>query len=126
MPIISADIPEDSLSSAAFGLGLNRSQITRSGVIRAALALYHGNDRETAREYVTPPSQKSARLGSEGQEQVSADVPEHLANVEGTTRAHAIRVGLAMAAGLTRKEAENWAKMSVRSIGRPRKAPVSA
>lgn len=121
MPIISADIPEDSLSSAAFGLGLNRSQASRSGIVRAALALYHGHDRETAREYIIPETKKNSRLGSNGQEQVTADVPEDLATVEGVTRAFALRVGLAMAAGLTRKEAENWAKMTVRSVGRPRK-----
>jgi hypothetical protein len=124
MPVtVGADVPEDSLSSAAFGLGLNREKVSRSGVIRAALALFHGNDKDTAREYATPKNQ--TQLGSNGQTFVTAQVPEDLADTGDTPRAYAIRVGLALAAGLSRKEAENWAKMVVNKVGRPAKKLAS-
>jgi hypothetical protein len=119
---ISADIPEDSISSAAFGLGLDLANVSRSGVVRAALALFQGMSKAEARGYVQPKREKPARLGSQAQDFVTAIVPDELANVgEGVQRAYAIRVGLALAAGMSQKQAESWARMTIRPAGRPRK-----
>lgn len=119
--MVGADIPEDSLSSAAFGLGLNLSATPRIGVVRAALALFHGQSRDAAREYAQ--SSRKSKLGSDGKDFVAGKVPEVLADTGDTERAFAIRVGLAMAAGLTRKQAESWARMQ---RGRPRKTSQAA
>jgi hypothetical protein len=116
---IAADIPEDSLACAAVGLGQDISRVSRSGLVRAALSLYHGHTRDQAKSYIVL-GQNPAQLSSKGQDRVTAVVPEELAQVDGE-RAFAIRVGLAMAAGLGRKEAETYARMHVRPKGRPRK-----
>lgn len=123
---ISADIPEDSISSAAFGLGLNLSDVSRSGVVRAALALFHGMSRDEARECVQPKRKTPARLGSEAQDYVTAQVPDELADVGNVQRAYAVRLGLALASGMPRKQAESWARMTMRPVGRPRKEPATS
>jgi hypothetical protein len=117
MITVTADVPEDSVSSAAFGLGLDIAHVSRSGVLRAALAMFHGKSKPEARELAI--SGKSARLGSDGQDLLSGQVPEDLADVGDIQRAHAIRIGLAMSAGMTRKQAESWSRMQIRPAGRP-------
>lgn len=114
---IGARLPEDSLSSAAFGLGLDQATTPRSGVIRAALALFHGRDRNDAKQLAKPA--RKSRLGSDGTERVTARVDAELADTGEVPLSYAIRVGLAMAAGLDRKQAENWAAMM--HPGRPSK-----
>lgn len=117
MRMIGAVVPEDSISSAAMGLGVDLASVTRSGVARAALALFHGMPKDEAKQFVRP-NDKKARLGSDGQDFIGFRAPDELIDVGDHERSYAIRVGLAMAAGLTRKEAESWAKMS---RGRPPK-----
>jgi hypothetical protein len=77
MITVTADVPEDSVSSAAFGLGLDLAHISRSGVLRAALAVFHGKPKSEARELAF--SGKQSRLGSDGQDLLSGQVPEELA-----------------------------------------------
>ena len=118
---VGAYVAEDSLSSAAFGLGLDVANVSRSGVIRAALALFHGYDRNEAREYVQ--SKRNARLGSDGLDWARAKVPEEFADTGDTNLSMAIRIGLAMAAGLSRKQAENYARTVVPPVGYPAGKP---
>jgi hypothetical protein len=120
--MVTADIPENGLSSAALGLGVPLGKVNRSGLVRAALALFHGMDRDTAITYLD--AAKPSRLGSKGQDLVSAYVPEELADVGETNRAYAIRVGLALAAGATKEQAESWATFGVRKVGYQHKEKV--
>jgi len=113
--LVGATIPEDTMAHAAYGLlGSRFDQASRSGLVRAALALYKGANRDQAISY----AQRTARLGSEGQDYVTAKVPDELAQVD-CERAYAIRVGLAMAGGLSRKQAESYARNMVRPAHRP-------
>lgn len=117
---IGAHILEDSLSSAALGLGLPLTT-SKGGIIRAGLAIYAGKTRDEARRYA---ASKETDLGSDGVTYTTALVPEELLNEarerlsEDDSQAFAVRVGLAMAAGATRKQAESFAKLHP---GRPRK-----
>ena len=120
---VDARVPAKSLSSAAIGLGLERSMTTRSGVVRAALALFHGKDRETAYR-LAMPTHNSRLSADKGSERVGADVEAELANTGDAKISYAIRVGLGMAAGFTRAEAEEWAAMI--KPGRPRKVTTDA
>jgi hypothetical protein len=114
MPTIGATIPEDGFTSAAVGLGLPLTT-SKSGLFRAALALVSGKDRNAAREYAASVP-KNRDLGSDGNFHATAVVPDELlAEAEramsGADRAYIVRVGFGMAAGLTRKQAESWARM---------------
>jgi hypothetical protein len=113
---IGADILPGSLPAAAFGLGLDVNHTSRIAIVRAALVLYKTGDRNLAREFCKP---KKSDLGSNGQTFVAGTIEEEWADVGDTDRAHAIRVGLAMAAGLDRERAENWSRMHMRPRGRP-------
>jgi hypothetical protein len=122
---IGAPILEDSLSSAALGLGLPLTT-SKGGIIRAGLAIFAGKSRDEARRYA---ASKEANLGSEGITFTTALVPEELLSdaeqrlSDEDSRAFAVRVGLAMAAGATRKQAESFARLHA---GRPRKQASAA
>lgn len=119
---IRAHIPEDGLSSAAIGLGLPPST-SKGGVIRAGLAILAGKSRDEARRYATS-TPDNHDLGSNGTIHTTALVPEDLlaqaenALPNNNNTAYAVRVGLAMAMGYSRKQAESWAKLPT---GRPPK-----
>jgi hypothetical protein len=117
MIMVGADVPRNAVSSAAMGLGtLNAS---RSGILRAALALFHGADTSRAREYAVG---KAARLESNDQDWLNGAVPDEFADTGEVQRAYAIRVGLGIAAGMSREAAEDWADCTIRKPGRPQGA----
>jgi hypothetical protein len=113
--MIGATIPEDGLSSAAIGLGLP-PHTSKGGVFRAALAVLAGMSRDEARRYAASTPGKN-ELGTDGTIYTTALVPEELLDAARTAfgssdnTAYLVRVGLAMAAGYSRKQAENWAVM---------------
>ena len=123
--LITADVPQYGLSSALAGFKLNMGldmPMSKSGIIRAALALVAGKSNDEIRQYATGGN--TPNLDSGGKYAIGAQVPEDLLEEaqaqlgEGTEIAFTVRVGLAMAAGLTRDQAESWAQMT---RGRPRK-----
>jgi hypothetical protein len=117
--MINVLLPEDSISSAAFGLmGRDWQSVSRSAIIRAALVLFHSDDRHAAREY----AKTKHALGTDGPQKIAARVPsELLENIEDRQVSYAVRVGIGMASGQTRKQAEVWARQSVGNIGGRRK-----
>src|SRR5260370_40886461 len=115
---VAATLPEDTLAIAAAGLGLDLSTTPRIGLVKAALALFHGSSREDARKLVLP---HRSRLSADGAQKVIGQIPAELANVGDAERACAIRVGMGMAIGLSRHEAEKWASAIQR--GRPAGSP---
>jgi hypothetical protein len=127
---ITADVPEFGLSSALAGLKLTRGidlPMSKSGIIRAALALVAGKSPDEIRRYATGGN--TTNLDSGGKSAIGAQVPEDLLEDaraqlgQDAEIAFTVRVGLAMAAGLTREQAESWAHMT---RGRPRKETVAA
>lgn len=120
---VAATVPEDSLFSAAMGSGLPLTT-SKSGMLRVALAVAGGIEVSEARQYAMG-TRKDQHLDT-GPKQIIAEAPEEiiqLADERYDNRAFAIRVGLAMLAGLNRKRAESWAEMH---RGRPRKTEVAA
>jgi hypothetical protein len=115
MPVtIGATIPEDGFTSAAMGLGLPLST-AKSGLFRAALALVCGKTKDEAREYASSIP-RNRNLGTNGNFHATGVVPEDLLEaaelaMENADRAYIVRVGMGMAAGLSRKQAESWARM---------------
>lgn len=107
---ISTTVDSSSLPLAATFLGIRGA--SRAGIVRAALALFHGHDRVTATRYAGNSKILDA---DSGRERVVASIPDELQVPEHP--AWAIRVGLGMAAGLSRSQAEIWAQMEQ---GRPR------
>jgi hypothetical protein len=107
--------------SAAYGLGIHQGNPPKVGLLRAALLLFKDESRIEEARALAGASAKPAELTSTGYAKVTGEVEQDLADTGGVERAYAIRVGLAIAAGLPRDAAEDWAKMHVRSIGRPRK-----
>lgn len=120
MTAVSADLHADMLSSAAVGLGLDIGSTPRIGLVRAALALFHDMPRAEAKNYAQ--ASRKSRIIADGKDFVAGEVPDELADVGDTERAYAIRVGLAMAAGLPRSKAESYANMHK---GRPRKTAAA-
>jgi hypothetical protein len=120
MVTVSADIDSSAITGAAIGLGFRNGTVSRSGLVRAALALFHGGTEREAIELAA--TVKNSRLGSNRekmQDWVTANVPDGLADTGEINRALAIRIGLAMAAGYSREDAETHARNCVRSVGRP-------
>jgi hypothetical protein len=129
---ITADVPNFGLSSALAGLKLTRGvdlpvNISKSGIVRAALAVVAGKSADEIMRCATGNS--SPNLESGGKSAIGAQVPEDLLREaqarlgEDAEIAFTVRVGLAMAAGFTQEQAESWAHMT---RGRPRKQATSA
>jgi Lsr2 len=106
---VSATIPQDILPGAALGLGVSLHSTPRTDLVKAALALFQGKSRDEARELI---DSRKYQLGGDGPQYVVARVPQELADTGNAERAYAIRVGLLMAGGLSRREAETWARMT--------------
>ena len=106
---ISALIHNDSLPIARAILGLQT--MDKSAIIRAALALYKGLPADEARNYAYNNAVGSLSTDDYSNQFVSARVPDELLEGISGNLSHAIRVGLAMAAGMSRKEAEKYAQM---------------
>jgi len=128
--IIGTRVPSSSLRSAAIGLGLSPGT-SKSGILRAALALFHSLDPYAYIDPPAPVSRSGVRSASKDVIDVAGQAPDELAlmpvhQATGKTweRSTAIRVGLAMAAGWSREESEEWARGLARKAGpgRPRKA----
>lgn len=124
--LITADVPQYGLSSALAGFKLNMGidmPMSKSGIVRAALALVAGKSPDEIKRYAN--GSNSPNLDSGGKSAIGAQVPEDLLDAArsqlgpDTEIAYTVRVGLAMAAGLNREQAEAWAKLSP---GRPRKS----
>lgn len=120
---VGARIPAHSLKYAAMGLGLSPNT-SKTGLMRAALALFHGKTPEEAYELAMPPTPKPRRImGGPEIIDIVGDVDESLAQLPSEIgKATAIRIGLAIARGWDREDAEEWAKMP---RGRPRKDRAS-
>jgi hypothetical protein len=86
----------------------------KSGIYRMALALFQGRDINEARELAHPRMPKSAGLSTTdtGKVDYTCGVPEELAELpEGVSPSYAIRVGMAMAMGYSRDDAERFAQL---------------
>jgi hypothetical protein len=110
---IDARVPEHSLPIAATFLGIRGS--SRAGIIRTALALFQGKTPAEAISY----ADGGRDVNTHGL--VGAMVPDELVPTD-VNKSWAVRVGLGMAAGLSREQAESWARMD---RGRPRKEVTS-
>jgi hypothetical protein len=104
---IAVTIPPHSLSIAAAKLGLPRNT-SKSAILRIALALGKGMSREEVLSYARP---RASNLEIPVQKIVSFDAPAELISESDKNRSFLVRVGLGLAAGMTRKEAEAWARM---------------
>lgn len=114
---ISATVESFSLPVAATMLGIRGAG--RGAVVRSALALFHGHDPITAVKYANYG--QDIPDGDSGHEYVQAVVPDELVPAE--NQSYAVRVGLGLAMGLSRPQAEQWARIPT---GRPRKNPAKA
>ena len=104
---------------AAATLGIRNA--STSGVIRAALALFHGQSTDEAVKHAMPENQRFK--ANDGPSTVFAQVPDELAENCGDNKSYAVRVGLGIAMGMTREQAERWAQVK---IGRPKKETADA
>lgn len=111
---VSATVESYSLPVAAAFLGIRGA--SRAGIVRSALALFHGHDRADAARYAYSDEKLSS--AESGHERIVAKIPDEL--LVNDRPSWAIRVGLGMAMGLTRAQAEKWAASSI-EVGRPRK-----
>lgn len=126
---ITADVPEHWLSNALIGMKMNFGMdipfgVSKSGVIRAALAAVADKTPDEIRQHATG---SSSNMTSGGKSAIGAQVPEDLL-LEGLQKvsegkgksaeiSFTVRVGLVMlATGCSRQEAEAWAEMK---RGRP-------
>lgn len=96
---VGAVVPPHSIPIASALLGIRGA--SQAGVIRAALALFQGKTPLEAGKYAASQQSNSSW--------VTANVPDELAPE--TDKSWAIRVGLGLAAGMERDEAEAWARM---------------
>lgn len=112
--VVKVAVPENGLRSAANGLGLAGAGIT--ALIRAALMIYHGADEDSAARAVKPDLKRKGGY-------VSALVDDHLIPKDAPV-SWAVRVGLFMADGYDRVQAERMAAEGWKP-GRPRKADAS-
>jgi hypothetical protein len=109
---VSATVDSYTLPVAATMLGVRGA--SRAGIVRSALALFHGRDRAEAARFAN--SDAKLHDAESGREHIRATIPDDLPVPE--NQAWAVRVGLGMAMGLSRTQAEKWAKIDQ---GRPRK-----
>jgi len=116
---ISATVESYSLPVAATLLGIRGA--SKSGIVRTALALFHGHDRVEAVKYAY--ANRSEADADSGHERVVADIPDELTVT--SNPAIAVRTGIGLAMGLSRTQAEQWAKSSI-EIGRPKKVMTDA
>lgn len=114
------------------GMGQSLPESTpKSGIFRMALALFHGYDNNTARQLAAPRTMKTAGLSTKepGKVDYTCSIPENLATLpKGVSAAYAIRVGMAIAMGYSRDDAERFAKLPHGggwTKGKPRKVSVS-
>lgn len=120
---VGATIDPLSVPIAAARLGIRNASM--SGVVRAALALFHGHENDEAIKYAIG---ENKRFNDTGPGHIVAQVPDELAKGCGDNRSFAIRVGLGLAMGMSRQQAEHWAKMPTGEpvkLGRPRKTELS-
>jgi hypothetical protein len=111
--MIAVTIPEDGLISAAMGSGIPLTT-SKSGILRMAAAIAGGMSKDEARQYAST-TRKDHSLET-GPKQVIAEAPDELISLLDAryeNRAFGIRVGIGMMAGLSRKQAESWARMHV-------------
>lgn len=103
-------IPANSLKYAAMNLGLG-PHTPKTGIVRAALALYHGMSFTEAAEMALPRTREISKLtGGDEIIDVIVDVDEELATVPANVgRATAVRIGLALANGWDMEDAQAWA-----------------
>jgi hypothetical protein len=119
---VGARVPARSLKYAAIGLNLPPTT-SKQGLMRAALALFHGRTLEEAHELALPISRKQPRLAGESELiDIAGEVEADLAKIpEDIERATAIRIGLAIAQGWTAEEAKTWAMDIGRRGPRPKR-----
>jgi hypothetical protein len=94
-------------------LGLHGA--SKSAVMRVALALFHGKPPVEAIKYAALNSRESET----GHERIVFDIPEDLKVPEDVSASWATRVGLGIAMGMTRADAEYWAESNFKPTGRP-------
>lgn len=128
---VGSRVPEGWFAMAGMGQSLPEST-PKSGIYRMALALFHGYDSQAARELAAPRTPKSAGLSTKesGKVDYTCGVPENLAAMpDGVSTAYAIRVGMAIAMGYNRDDAERFAKLPHGggwTKGKPRKVTDSS
>lgn len=95
--------------------------VSANKLINAAILLYQGEDRDAvARSISTPMSDLTGRVKTA---KVKTEILDGIENISG-----AIRIGIGLAMGLTREQAESWASLVEQGgkregAGRPRKTP---
>lgn len=97
------------------------STTSKSGIIRMALGFFQGMSAVEARQLaITQPKPgKGIADTTDRKIDIACKVPEELAEgIKDIGAAYAVRIGVIMALGYTREQAERVAKMSP---GRPRK-----
>jgi hypothetical protein len=108
---VATTVDTPSLPVAAKLLGI--SGAGNAAIVRAALALYHGHSMADAAKYAVPDADTDNR-----RTRIVAKIPDDLPIPE--SPAWAIRVGIGLAMGLRRKDAEYWASTVER--GRPKQS----
>lgn len=122
---VGARVPADALKHAAIGLGLS-PDASKSGVIRGALALFHGLDPQRFIEPPRKPVGRGVTTTRANVIDVAIEAPAELAEMPpGVKRATAIRVGLAMATGWSREDAQAWAESLARGLYAKRNADTA-
>jgi hypothetical protein len=112
MVTVGTRVPAVSLRNAAIGLGLPPGT-SKSAIMRAALAMFH---EKNPLDYIEAPRAENKRdVRKASAEVIDIAGPAHAELAEmpaGVERATAIRIGLALASGWTREEAESFARMT--------------
>lgn len=95
----------------------------KSGIVRMALAIFKGMPIEQARSLANPATGKGISGTSDKLADLSCKVPAELAEIpDGYATSYAIRIGVAMSMGYSRKDAETFAYMERGwPKGKPRK-----
>jgi hypothetical protein len=116
---VRVSLPSDMLfDTASKVLGL--AGVSANALINAALRLYNGEEKDQVIRDLQP---QTDLRGSEKRAKVDAGLLENVEN-----GAYAARVGIGIALGMDREQAEEWAKITEKrggarpGAGRPRKA----
>lgn len=111
--MVGARVSPKALKHAALGLDLPPT-VSKMGLMRAALALFHGKSHDEAYELALPIAHQPQPLTTSDRDliDIAGKVESELAQTYGYERATAIRIGLAIARGWSREDAEEWARMT--------------
>lgn len=109
-----ARVPEDLWAMAGIHQGLPPST-PKSGIIRMALAVFHGQRPNEARMLAQAMTGNNQSLDAVEVPNFACKLPDELADLadtpDGMPRSMAVRIGMAMLAGYSRERAEAYARM---------------